>query len=290
MTTRRSFLAACLGGATLSVTLPESTETQANDKTLKEFINPRLGESYDLPVRLRVETDFTPKNTHLFTLEGLKLKYVSEMLIQFVPQTGRHWIGISVFVTDPLWDLKKLDQIDLGGLKIYSAQHNPATNILHLFAGGFCSLKVTRDLEELDVTFRYCLKCFKYTRRLIFESEMTADGWRGPIKPVDTAKKCMHCGYEYSVCDDPVIEEIKLKTFNQLYKCYMTPETSHLVLGIPERTKSLINDFPATLHIGNRPRWLAEEHGNNPVAQIEPKPSFMNDIFLRGFSQLFGGF
>ena len=84
-----------------------------------------------------------------------------------------------------------------------------------------------------------------------------------------------------------------------LYKLFMTPTTSHVVFNPAPGGGAATKDGPVPppsmtqlmreISLNNRPRWLAEETLSRPVAQLLPKPSPLNDVFLHAWGPLFGG-
>ena len=148
---------------------------------------------------------------------------------------------------------------------------------------------LTRPLAELEIAFCRCKDCGTWRRALTFTAEECQLGhWRlGREKGIDTAKRsCPRC---YSVAAD----RVEFTDPRHLWKLYMTPTTSHAVFEpeppsqfmLSPTSSVVMHNFPAE----NRPKWLAEETRRRPVAQLLPKPSPLNDVFLHAWGPLFGG-
>jgi len=156
-----------------------------------------------------------------------------------------------------------------------------------VYCGTFMEVKLIKPLKEFDLSFMHCARCLHYDRCLVFKAKTPLnaaeqkqdDDFRvwGPTEDVNTAQRacpnCEHTGRQ----------QIDFHDEKQLHKLYMIPDASLVALREPNSVAASFG--PCDMDFNQRPVWLAKE---KIVAQLEPSPSFMNDVFRTAYSRLFG--
>lgn len=310
---RRNFLAQFLGGVAASV-LPLGAVKAVSSAASPEpaALPPPRSDTFSRrspPCFLHIETDGTPHNTHFLDNDGNRLLYVDEMAVQFC-RDGLPWVGLGLVIIDSGALLNPLQPGQLGLKTRYEPDRHgdcfpqifTSTDlrlpfqVLHYvrsfdvqlsqaFVGAQIPVKLLQTPEEWGIEFIHC-ECGRWERRLKFDQadpQSQHHDW-GPVGDFDTLDKpCPSCHRLRKPS-----QVVAAKT-EHLAKIYLTPGSSHLVFsfdGLPPAPAVAGPVLPPGLDLRNRPRWLVEHFMLDPVAQLTPPPSFLNDVFLSEFKQL----
>ena len=320
---RRDFLAKCFGGAVTAasgVFVPYGSEAKGSDAVFEDKCSPASGGSLSwsyLPAstpkdqQIRLETDLTPSGTRLVRGDGKHIAFVNELAVCWTPATKQAWVGFGLFILPPTGEPTSAFHPHLGSasvgpvasksfspilldeqdrtmpMAVCSYTYDPMSLMRSVYCGTFMEVKLTKPLKEHDISFMQCDSCSYYDRCLTFKAKTKADFanpqragefsiW-GPTTDINTAQRaCPNCGHAGR-------QQLDFHDEKQLHKLYMVPDASLLALREPN---SVVASFgPSDMGFNRRSAWIAQE---KIIAQLEPTPNFMNDVFRTSYSRLFG--
>lgn len=257
-----------------------------------------------------METNFLPEGTRFLVDGDQPLGLVQELIVQW-HSSGCYWLGLQLLLVDRgrlpghvsealirqrlvthdcRMEVLLAGDRPLNMTVLQYTRHAVVPGLDDVFLASLQTrpIRFTRPLKELDITFMRCSRCGHYDRCLCFDAQATEHGW-APAAAMRTAQRaCPRCGHSGR-------QELDFHDEKLLKKLYMTPTTSHLVFrrhpddSFPAagETETDLSIVPAGFCVNNRPAWLAAACRDAPVAQILPKPSFLNDVFLASFGRMF---
>lgn len=313
---RRDFLVKCLGGAVIPLTAASlvpvvvaATPAPLPIEATPAQAIPTTGQAHGYrPVHnVSIATDFYPDGTRFYYEGDRTLGLVTELLLQRY-ENGACWIGLELLL--PCHRIHEFPVMSVAGreghievelrvdgktplnmsvlqLTTGVGHANVPSAFLAALVPDGSAVRFTRALADLDISFMRCANCGKYDRCLHFSAK--DHDWA--LADLNTAERpCPRCG-----CAER--QRLNFHDLNLLRKLYMTPTTSHLVFSrhpddsFERRSPLMLEEpsiYPAGFNVMNRPAWLASEcNCDAAVAQITPKPSFLYDVFLESFGQMF---
>lgn len=281
---RRGFLAACLGGAGLTL-LPKALSQEGLQPPVESAeAEDRQPQGATPASTIRVETDLTPLGTRFYTQDGRRLLFVQELFLEFQPGFKQAWAGMKILLpnlssgfpppespeefyarVEPSAGARRLPRItdDRGcslGLKAVQLTLGVLDGVDSAFLVGQVPVVVGCDLRAARVEGLHCPKC--QTVNVFRQPRAVRNGWTvecgqpgGMACPV-----CRESGLAYEVVDP----------LPCLYRVMLTPETSHLLFAARPREPELRGP-PADFTLDRRAAFVADPPAGASLVQFHPE-------------------